>query len=264
MTTAFRQATAAAVLAAALLAAAPALAGDARAYAVVQNGDFGVLDLATGAFTFRGNAGIGQVAGLGAGAGGTLYGVTTHGHQLYRIDPATGGATAVGAAVAVDYLAFGSTTTALYGYGYDRILYRIDAATGAATALGATGVPTTGYFGFSAGSATLYEVHDAELYAIDQADGAATALGQSASGRFGAAVSVGGVLYAASDLPQAVYTLDPATGAGTAVAPISGTTQIVYGLAPGVPEPAAWTLLLAGFAVVGTALRRRPRASIAG
>ena len=32
---------------------------------------------------------------------------------------------------------------------------------------------------------------------------------------------------------------------------------------PAVPEPAAWTLMIAGFGIVGTALRRRAAASVA-
>jgi hypothetical protein len=234
------------------------LAADALAYESVTNGDFGIINLTTGAFTFRGNAGIGQLAGLGTGPTGTVYAVATHGHQLYAIDTATGAATSVGGTVAVDYLGFGSTSTGLYGYGFDRNLYAVNAATGTPTLIGPTGVPTSGYFGFSAGSATLYEVHDGDLYSLDTATGASTLIGHSGTGRFGAAVTVGGVLYAGSEIPLAVYTLDTSTGAGVAGAGVTGTSQIFYGLAPltaAVPEPAAWTLMIVGFGGLGAALR---------
>lgn len=237
-----------------------AFAGNAHAYAYesVTNGDFGVIDLTTGVFTLRGNAGVGQLAGLGEGLDGTVYAVATHGHQLYSINPATGAATTVGAAVAVDYLGFGSTSTGLYGYGFDRILYSIAASTGAATALGATNVPIDGYFGFSTGSDTLYEVHNGDLYSLDVSSGAASLIGHSSTGLFGAAVTVNGILYAGSENPLAVYTLDGGTGAGTRGADVGGTGQIFYGLAPvsgAVPEAAIWGLMLVGFAAVGAAMR---------
>ncbi len=39
-----------------------------------------------------------------------------------------------------------------------------------------------------------------------------------------------------------------------------GLSDIVFeGSAPGVPEPAAWALMIAGFGIVGTAMRRRAR-----
>ena len=36
-----------------------------------------------------------------------------------------------------------------------------------------------------------------------------------------------------------------------------GGTDIGIGPGPGVPEPASWALMIAGFGMVGTALRRR-------
>lgn len=44
--------------------------------------------------------------------------------------------------------------------------------------------------------------------------------------------------------------------------PACAFTRVVTA-APGVPEPAAWALLTVGFGVVGSALRRRPRATVA-
>jgi hypothetical protein len=238
-----------------------ASAADALAYEVVTNGDFGVIDLTTGAFALRGNAGVGQFAGLGEGLSGTVFGVVTHGHQLYAINTVTGAATAVGQPTAVDYEGLGSTPSGLYVYGYDQNLYGIDRVTGAATLIGPTGVPTSGFFGFSTGSATLYEVHDGDLYAVDTSTGAGTLVGHSATGRFGAAVVVDGVLYAGSEVPLSVYTLNASTGAGTQGAAVTGTGQIFYGLAPiaGIPEPRGWTLMLSGFVGLGAALRRRSR-----
>jgi hypothetical protein len=250
-----------AVMAAGCMAPSASFAADAFAYESVTNGDFGVIDLTTGRFTFRGNPGVGQLAGLGEGPTGTVYGVATHGHQLYAINTATGAATAVGAPTAVDYEGLGSTSSGLYAFSYgDHNLYSVDAATGAASLLGPTGVPTTNNFGFSTGSATLYELHDGDLYALNTTTGAGTLIGHSATGLFGAAVTVGGVLYAGSENPLAVYTLDTSTGAGMRGADVTGTTQIFYGLAPlagGVPEPQSWMLMILGFGGLGAALRRR-------
>ena len=52
--------------------------------------------------------------------------------------------------------------------------------------------------------------------------------------------------------------------AGLAVAgQAEGATTPNAGAAPGVPEPASWALMLGGFALLGTATRRRPATAAA-
>lgn len=244
----------------AVTAATPGLsrAADAFAYEAVGNGDFGLVDLSTGVFTLRGNSG-GQLAGLGEGPDGTLYGAFTDGGTLLTVDPTNGAVNAVGPS-GITYIGFGSTLSQLFGYGRDNNLYAIDRNSGGATLLGPTHVGISGYFGFSAGSSTLYELHNGDVYTLDTTSGAATLIGSSATGLFGAAASVGGILYAGSEVPLQVYSLDPSNGAGVAGAAVTGTSQIFYGLASiggSVPEPATWAMMFAGTLGVGVLMRRR-------
>ncbi len=215
---------------------------DALAYEATGPGDlFGVIDLNTGVFTSVGSTGQ-TLAGLGS-YNGTIYGGAYHGNTLYSIDTSTGALTAIGTGnIGSNYLLLGSTTSGLYGMGWNDVLYSIDPATGAATEIGSTGLPIGGVMGMSAGGNTLYVTYNNSLYALNTTNGSGTLVATTTEGEagFGALVSVGGVLYGGAYNGAAtpdVYVLDPETGAATFVAasPSTPSTSGVagfYGLAP--------------------------------
>ena len=67
---------------------------DLSVYAATAQGDFGTLDLDTGAYTSIGPSGVTSIVGMGF-IGGTLYGVDNNadGAGFYSINTATGAAT---------------------------------------------------------------------------------------------------------------------------------------------------------------------------
>ncbi len=80
----------------------------------------------------------------------------------------------------------------------------------------------------------------------------------------------------ASGVHNLSLTLDSTVGLQTFVQNLSGVTSfslqqvspyfqidnIVYNAAGGVPEPAAWAMMLAGFGLVGSAMRRRSKVAV--
>jgi len=202
-------------------------------------GDFGTLDLDTGAFSKLGNTGV-TLAGM-AVANGTLYGTSyeTGGGTLYTINPANGNLTVVGTSP-VNFWGFGSTTSGLYVVGLDMNLYSIDATSSAATLIGPTGIVLTDYwYGLSTNSSVLYFSVGPSLYTLDTNTGAAILVGSTGGPQLGALLLEGGTLYGGEDSPAlAVATLDPTTGAATTRVGVTGTTGIIYALAP-YPVPTA-------------------------
>jgi hypothetical protein len=260
-----RSALIAAALATCALAPSAAFAADPLAWENGVNGEFGVLDLATGVFTGIGNSTNGaEPAGLAESSSGVVYTAKINGSTLYTVNTVDASLTAVGTG-SISYDGIGSTTNGVFGYGTDNNLYSINTTTGASTLLGATNVAFTGFFGFSAGGSTLYELMGSDLYSLNTTTGAGTLIGSTGGSGFGAAVSEGGVLYAGSESPLAIYTLNPSTGAGVECPNLTGTSEEIFGLAPdipsapGVPEPAAWALMLIGFGGLGAALRAQRR-----
>lgn len=67
-------------------------------------------------------------------------------------------------------------------------------------------------------------------------------------------------------VPGLTYSLNAGTiqinWAGT-LAPNSFTAVFNVGTGPAVPEPASWALMIGGFGLMGAALRRRPRVTVA-
>src|SRR5437588_7434143 len=112
---------------------------DVLAYEATGPGnEFGVIDLTAGVFTPLSNMGL-RLAGLGS-YGGVIYGGDYHGKTLYSINTSTGVLTAIGTGnIGNNYLLFGSTSSGLYGIGWNDVLYSINPATGAATEIGSTG-----------------------------------------------------------------------------------------------------------------------------
>lgn len=214
------------------------------AYMGTITGDFGTINLNTGAFSLLGNTGV-TLAGM-AVANGTLYGSSyeTGSGTLYTINPTNGSLTVVGTSP-TNFWGFGSTTSGLYVVGLDFNLYSIDPASGAATLIGPTGLSLSGglWYGVSTNSSTLYFSAGPNFYTLDTATGAATLVGSTGGPQMGAMLLEGGILYGGEDSPAlAVATLNPTTGAATTGPAVTGTTGIVFALAP-YPLPTATVTL---------------------
>lgn len=222
-----------------LLMPRSAVGSDQYAYDVTSTGQLGLIDLNTAVFT--------QIAvmnttlgGLGVYEGG-LYGFSSGGSTLYRVNPKNGSLTSIGIAPFV-YRGLGSTTNGLYGFDQGMNLYSINPNNGAATLIASTGLSNPSGFGVSTGSDTLYitpsnagcGVGNTSLYSVDTTTGAATPIGvTSVPCGSGALVFEGGTLYAGGNIsPIALYTLNTTNAATALVSDVSGTAGYFYGLAP--------------------------------
>ena len=214
-----------------ILLAASAGAGqqDNSAFAILPSGDFGTLDLNTGAFVMLGDSGI-VLSGM-AVVNGTIYGAdwnqsTSQGAPigtLYIINPTNGSLTAVGTAP-VSYDTFGGTTTGgLYAVGRNEALYSIDPTTGAATEIGGILNQFDGWRSLSNNASTLYYVNGPNLYTVSTFTGAVTLVANMGGPQMSALLEQGGVLYGGqveispgnSMNSPSVATIDPTTGAVT-------------------------------------------------
>ncbi len=222
---------------------------DNIAYMGTVSGQFGTIDLNTGAFTSLGNSGV-TLAGM-AVDNATLYGSSYHtaAGDLYTVNPANGAVTIVGTS-GIDYDDFGSTTNGLYAIGTNADLYSINASTGAATLIGATGLSFGSWRSLSTNSSTLYFANGTDLYTISTTTGAATLVGSLGSEEEGALLLEGGVLYGGDDSPGGtVDTINTTTGAATVGPSVTGTSSAFFALAPNplpasaVPEPRSWISL---------------------
>ena len=207
---------------------------DNIAYATLPGGDFGTLDLDTGAYSFLGNSGV-TLAGL-AVENGTLYGVDFHvlsGGTLYAANPTNGSLSAVGTSTTI-YDDFGGTAGGLFAVDSFANLYSINSATGATTLIGATGILHFGSWRcLSSGATNLYFANGSDLYAVDTNTGTASPVGNMGGPEISTMVMEGGILYGGQTVPGLqVDTLDPMTGAATAGAMVTGTSDAVFGLAP--------------------------------
>ena len=238
------------------------------AYANLDGGGFGTIDLTTGAFTLLGNSGV-TLSGM-AVYNGVLYGDSLGGTgTLYTINPANGSVTTVGSS-GKSYVDFGDTLTGLFAEGLgDGNLYSIDYATGAATLVGATNPPYSGgYSSISLNSSTLYYTQGtgSDFYTLSTSTGAATLVGSlGGSLEMGAMIFEDGILYAAEDSPvSSIDTINLATGAATIGPAITGAPSVVFGLSPNpvptastVPEPSSMLLLGSALLGLGGAVKRR-------
>jgi len=285
---------------------------DPFAYLASGNSSFGVINLQTGLYTPLGDTSLGDsekvLYGMGV-ANGLLFATTyeTDAGALFTVNPANGHLTFVGNANAnnqpaaaetpeINFWAFGSTTSGLYGIdAASKNLYSVNPNNGAATLIGNTGL--TGFADwsqFSVGSGALYFANGNTLYSIDTTTGAATLIGDTGGPHIGAMVYQNGVLYggqnpaygqcdgpcgwpcqqncgdgglgAAETVPGLnVVILSTETGTATIQAAVSGLAadDAFFALAPAAalatPEPS--TGLLAGISAAALlfALRRKVR-----
>jgi hypothetical protein len=230
----------------------------------LQSHDFGTLNPSTGAFTSINSSGSALV-GLGSTGNGTLYGMALFGSTLYQINPITGVQTPIGDA-AISAILFGATTAGLYALDNNLNLYSINRTNGSSTLIGPTGLPVTGpsLLGISSNASVLYLTKDTGLYSLDTTTGAAQFIGDTGE-TIGAMVLSSGQLYAGVETaatPLRLDTLNPMTGAATAGPNLTGTTQLVWGLATtGVPESGG-TLLLLFVALAPLLIVRRAKAML--
>lgn len=239
------------------------------------------LNLATGATSNPRPADVRVFTGIAYVPSEGLYGVSLiDDNRLYRVDPATGGVTPVGAtglSIVEGDLVYHAATDSLLGINYPGQFFRVDRSTGTATVLGTTPPPSTG------GRELSGLAFDAAgtLYALDTGEGGPTGVdrlltlnpnnGQVLTEipvigpnlHFAAGIAFHpdtGTLYVAEGgpteetRPYNLFTLNPSTGALTLVGPLGvpgGLTGLVF-----VPEPT-------GLACVGAMalamLRRRVR-----
>jgi hypothetical protein len=238
---------------------APAKA-DQYAYMAERGGDFGTIDLNSGAFSLLGNSGV-TLTGM-ADHNGTLFGGSYLGGNLYTINPANGTVALVGSS-AVSYELFGSTPSGLFALGSDDNLYSINGSTGAATLVGASGLSLSGsWFGFSTGSSSLYFSDGPNLYTLNTSTGAGTLVGNMGGPQLGAMLLEGGILYGGADSPVTeVDTINPGTGVATSGPNVTGTSGNFWALAPDpltstVPDESP-TLCLLSLVALGSFLFRR-------
>jgi len=214
--------------------ATPAAAKPAAcAYATFQNGDFGVINLTTGAFTRRGNSGT--LVGLAVTPAGTLVSELQGSGQLYSVNPANGALTYIGQTGLTTSLDIGSTLTTVYEVTGDGSVYTIDTGNGKALKLGNAGVAISNNnsIGFSAGAKSLFTVNNYEVNTINLANGKFRAIRASPL-RFGALAYVNRTLYAGTfddSGTLAIYKLSYQNGA-VFVANLQGETTGFFGLVP--------------------------------
>jgi hypothetical protein len=245
---------------AAIIGSAVSVMADTFAYMNTQTGDFGTLNLTTGAFSLQGNSGE-TLAGM-AVVNSTLYGssyANSHPGNLYSINAADGSLTLIGSSGIV-FDDFGSTAAGgLYAVSTSSNLYSINTSNGAATLIGAIGLSLSGFRSLSNGGSALYFADGTDIYTLNTVTGAATLVGNTGGPGIGAMAFLNGTLYGGADSPDIrVDTLDPITGAATSGPAVTGTIGQFYGLTA-VPEPGTWVCVALGSAML-VLLRRRRRA----
>jgi hypothetical protein len=203
----------------ALALGAAAKSSGPQAYVVTGNGQFGTVDLSTGAFHQIGPATPGLMAGL-VWLNGSLYSLVTTGNDagyLAEINPATGQVTIVGpTGLGYDAFSLVSLGGKLYltdfnvGPGNFQNIYSVNPTTGAATLIGPTGIPADASAPFTPNAngwinlcdETLFVLHGNlfatfDSFAIDPNPSDST------------------YLNTATDVAPELYQIDPSTGATT-------------------------------------------------
>ncbi len=238
------------VLATLALATAPAFAAGPELWIGDEAGKLGRVDVATGTVTIVGSMGL-PMADIAFDPWGRLFGVS-YDSTLFRIDPASGRSSVVGAlgTSGVNALVFAADGTL---FGASSQLWTIDPTSGHASgrsALGALFI-ASGDLAFVGGALYLTgtDVGTDVLLRLDAATGAARLVGPvGLSSIFGLATDDGATLYAVAG--TRVYSLDTTSGrptlladyAGQGLAAAYGTAFYTEAQAP-VPEPdTAWML----------------------
>lgn len=256
----------------ALMSAAPAAAGSIL-WISDSGGNLVTVDVATGSATVIGNSRV-ALTDIAFSPAGELYGLAFA--DLYRVDTTTAAVTFVGdVGFSGNALVFGADGTLYGASSVTANLYTIDPTTGASTFIGNTGGASSGDLAF-VGDALYLAANTSPadtLRRIDLGPPVTNALvgPLGFDNVYGMARADDGVLYGVS--ADDIFAIDLATGAGTLSTSYSyagqgdayGTTFLletkppVIPGGPSVPEPATWAMLIGGFAMAGTVLRRRHR-----
>jgi len=248
---------------------------DLDAYVATGNGNFGSLDLTTGAYTQIGSLGLSfgeTIFGLGF-IGGELIGSDSNNPgSLYSINTATGAATLIGALSdgANVYSVDGGTTSggAFIGVTQDSnsLLFAAQ-PTAPPNVLGALplGFEADGLVAVDGSGSNIYLGEDvgapSDTLHVLNASGL-TSLGALGANAYSGAV-VGSTLYTTDGQNIYNYTVSPTSLSGIlGDTPITGLGEdAVDALAlisvTSVPEPSTWALMLIGFAGLGVAGYRR-------
>jgi len=249
-----------------LLTAALAAHADTFAYATIDYGEFGTLDLSSGAYTNSFSL-PNTLAGLGV-ENGQLYGALLNGDSLYAINPTTKTYTTT-AIAGIDFYDFGSTLSSLYAINGSGELYSVNPQNDTVKAIGNVGLSGFGsdYNNLSVNSSTLYLVNQngstnvSTLYSVNLTTAALTTIGTLTNQQYTSLLTTGGTFYAVS---QNINTYNLGTHTETAGQSITNTSgDGAYGLAPdpipAVPLPPSVVLLLSAVPLLIFAVRRRPR-----
>lgn len=206
--------------------------------------------------------------GLAFGPGGTLYAHERVSASLYTVNTATAATTLVGV-TGIDAEDFTVALDGSVGYATSNGgLYSINLATGAATLLGSPGTldglttapVAVNVNGTPYAAGSIFGIDSRSFFYVDIAAATFTFLGSLSGADETLDFGADGTLYGHGD-DGALYTnpLNPLSSVFLA----NTTPGLVFGMAvapgdgPAVPEPATWMMLIAGFGLVGFAVRRR-------
>ena len=249
----------------AFLAFSACALGSPLAYVTTITGEFGTMNIGTGAFTEIAAEPSG-LSGLAWGSNGSLYGLSAAGN-LVTIDPVTGAETVVGnTGLGADTNTFaGLTDGALYALDNSNNLYSINPTTGTADTGGRHRRPADQSgrlqlwlvlrlidgrrqhalcLGTNFGASTLSEM----FYTVNPTTAATTTVGGLPEDSFVGSGYLGGSYYLFSaDANAPIFTVNPSTGATSFV---TNSQVAIYGAVNAVPEPRTLGLVLAGLLMV--------------
>lgn len=251
----------------AFLSVAATAKADATAYVVTHGGQFGIVDLSSGAITSIGPSGV-PYEGLALSPGGTVYGSANSG-TIYSVNPTTGAATAVGNGAPVAPLAIrfdpADTLYAINAQGAVTNLYMANSPSGAFSLVGSTGV--SDYWddlAFIDPNTLLMEANPgggvsslSSLYSINTTTGAASLIGPTGY-TVAPMVFEDGTLYGFDPNTDQILSINTSTGLGSPIVNYDSSFGTIYGAAElvySVPEPGSISLLV--FGMVPLLLRRR-------
>jgi len=265
--------------------------------AINGDGQFGVVDLASGGFHAIGGTAPEQQESLVWGPNGLLYTLGDASGNLETINPATGATTVVGP-TGLPFLAPGISSVFsladlngnLYLTDHGANFYSVNPITGAATLIGPTGMPpdpaipgslnpdgtlnfcdqilngvggklyaTFDSYTFNPVSGTVASVVvPPNLWRIDPSTGVATLIG-STNLNLDGGVELNGKFYAfyEPNVTSQLVTLDLANGNTTFLNNIDPAAGLIFGAAP-TPEPGTFLMLGSGLLSMAGFLWKRP------